>query len=489
LEQGTAGASAHPLALIRRSRGWSYQELARVVAENARQLGVPMAARREKVWRWEHWGVVPEPDSQRALARALGVPLRELDARPWPRWLPAGPALPTGLPWTAEGALTALRALLDEEPAAGAAADGDALRDAVAEVLGALPLGAGSVVVPDPGPGPASAPGLDSASGPAPAPDEVPRREEPETVAWLRAGMGGLRRLDDHLGGAAVRHRVEADLRIVAGLLGRGGTLPSLHRSALLRTAAELAELGGRAAADAGQAGAAQRYFLTGLRAAHAAGDPALAAVLLSGLSLESLPGGEAGAAGDAGDEDTRAALAVAEAADAVAADAVAGGAASPRLPALLAARRARVLAALGEEAACRAALDEAERALAAADGAQEPSWIGWFDAAQLSAHAGLALLALGRPQEASPYLERALDGLGPAYPRDRCAYTVAAATARVRGGDAEGGRALAVAAARMAGHLESPRLSAALDALEQELAELSPTAPAPAAGAPPPGA
>jgi hypothetical protein len=455
LEQGTAGAPAHPLALIRRSRGWSYQELARVVAENARQLGVPMAARREKVWRWEHWGVVPEPDSQRALARALGVPLRELDARPWPGWLPAGPALPTGLPWTAEGALTALRALLDDDVTRDhPAADGAALREAVAEAREAL------TSVP-------------------PGPPEDTRREEPGTVAWLRAGMAGLRRLDDHLGGAAVRHRVGADLRIVADLLGRATRPPvELHR-----TAAELAELGGWAADDTGAPGSAQRHFLTGLRAAHAAGDLPLAAAILSGLGVQSLPPGHAVDGDTAG--RARDALVAADAADAVAAGATAAGAAGPRTLAMLAARRARVLGVLGEEDACRAALAEAGRLLAAAD-APEPSWVGWFDDAQLDAHAGLALLALGRPREALPRFERALAGLDPAFPRDRCACTVAAATACARDGDQEGGWALAGAASRMAETLASPRLSAALDALRQELTDASPTAAAPAAGSAP---
>ena len=51
--EGTA-ASPHPLAYVRRRHGWSYQDLARVIADHALALRVPMAARREKVWRWEH---------------------------------------------------------------------------------------------------------------------------------------------------------------------------------------------------------------------------------------------------------------------------------------------------------------------------------------------------------------------------------------------------------------------------------------------------
>ncbi len=79
----------HPLARVRAARGWSYQQLARVIARQARQMGVPnMAAERQKTWRWEHKGVVPDQLSQRALAAVLEVPTEVVVAHPWPTWLP-----------------------------------------------------------------------------------------------------------------------------------------------------------------------------------------------------------------------------------------------------------------------------------------------------------------------------------------------------------------------------------------------------------------
>lgn len=79
----------HPLAAVRAERGMSYQALARAVAKVAReQLGVfNMAAERQKIWRWENKGVVPDPLSQRALAVLLGVPVSAMTAEPWPAWL------------------------------------------------------------------------------------------------------------------------------------------------------------------------------------------------------------------------------------------------------------------------------------------------------------------------------------------------------------------------------------------------------------------
>ncbi|MYS23117.1 hypothetical protein GA0115240_147522, partial [Streptomyces sp. DvalAA-14] len=105
--------------------------------------------------------MVPEADSQRALARALGIAPGELEKRPWPRWLPAHGGMPDGLPWTAEGSLSALTALVDDggsDPRGFPIADEQALADAIADwdeaAVGAAPL-----------PPPAAAPALDAAPG------------------------------------------------------------------------------------------------------------------------------------------------------------------------------------------------------------------------------------------------------------------------------------------------------------------------------------
>jgi hypothetical protein len=82
----------HPLARVRRLHGWSYQGLVDAIARQAArmpQIG-NMASRREKAWRWEHWKVVPDRDTQRALAALLSVPAERLEQLPWPHWLPVG---------------------------------------------------------------------------------------------------------------------------------------------------------------------------------------------------------------------------------------------------------------------------------------------------------------------------------------------------------------------------------------------------------------
>jgi hypothetical protein len=421
-----------------------------VIADNARALGVPMAARREKIWRWEHWGVIPERDSQRALARALGVPQQELDLRPWPGWLPTHDGVPVGLPWSPAGSVAALDALLDEgtqDNRGYPITAGTGLREAVAEW-------AAAVLAPDGTPDPDGAPltrGTPPADG---APDPGTAAPE-ETVAWLESGVPGLRRLDDLLGGGAVRHRVEADLKIAVGLLRRGSHGRALS-ARLFRAAADLAQLGGWAAADCGHHGAAQRHFLTALRLAHSAGDRSAAVSAWAGLSLQAVFTGRCADA-----------LAAVEAADRVA---VSG---TRRTRAMLATRRARAHAGLRDADACRRALDDATALLdgAAEDGGRgEPSWLYWFDEAELIAQEGTALLHLDRPLEAAPVLERALAAQAPAYVRDRALYSARAASARHRCGDPDGARLLAGQAARLAAPCDSPRLTAALDALRAEL-------------------
>jgi tetratricopeptide (TPR) repeat protein len=453
----------HPLGYLRHRHGWSYQDLARLIADNARALGVPMAARREKIWRWEHWGVVPERDSQRALARALRVPPHELQARPWPGWLPAYEGLPSGLPWTPAGSGAALRTLLEEgtrDNRGYPLACGPGLGEAAREWADAT-LGAARPVIP-----PQRRPADPAATGRAETAHEI----ADGTVEWLESGVHGLRRLDDRLGGGAVRKRVEADLSITAGLLALGPYGRSLD-ARLFRVAADLAQLGGWAAADCGHHSAAQRHFLTALRLAHDAGDLPLATGVWAGLSLQAVFTGHPGDA-----------LAAVDAADSAA------GRATRRTRAMLATRRARALAGTGDEAACRRALDDARDLLSGCDGdtgragSGDPGWLYWFDGAELDAQAGTALLDLGRPAEALELLEGALTALDPSHLRDRAIYAARAATARLRVGDRDGALARRHDAARFAAGLASPRTTAVLENLA---VELRPVSPAPARSAP----
>jgi tetratricopeptide (TPR) repeat protein len=129
-----------------------------------------------------------------------------------------------------------------------------------------------------------------------------------------------------------------------------------------------------------------------------------------------------------------------------------------------------RAHAALGAEGAFQRAAAEAERRLDAAGADPGPPWLYWFDEAELAAQTGQSLLDLGRPAEARPLLERALDLQDPAFLRDRSLYSARAAEAYALTGDIARARALGREAARLSRQCGSPRLADALDELKPHL-------------------
>lgn len=98
------GLLVHPLSYVRHERDWTFQDLVDVIA---RRVG-NMAAHREKAWRWENWGVVPDGDTQLALAAELGVPAELVHSLGWPTWLPLGEKINVDTPWSRDGSLTLL---------------------------------------------------------------------------------------------------------------------------------------------------------------------------------------------------------------------------------------------------------------------------------------------------------------------------------------------------------------------------------------------
>ena len=129
-------------------------------------------------------------------------------------------------------------------------------------------------------------------------------------------------------------------------------------RREIFSAAAEVAQLLGWSAYDAGRHGAAQRYFTQGLRLATEAGDPVLGGRLLSNLSHQ---------ANYLGRYDE--ALQFARAAQASG-----GGRATGTVTAMFLAMEARALASSGDARLCANALNLAEQAFARRDPAKGPA-------------------------------------------------------------------------------------------------------------------
>lgn len=369
----------HPLSYVREQRNWTQQDLVNVIA---RRLNT--AARREKAWRWERWGVVPDEDTQLALADELGVGRKTVRALGWPHWLPAGPAISASTSWTVDGAV----ALLD-----------DTAGPAVLDRRGFLIMQAGLA---------------------AAMADQWLAAEPPKVNAALQGGrvdaelldcfeqrLPALRRMDASLGGGSVRALVDAELRLVTDLL-RQGSYSETAGNRLLTIAAELGRIAGWASFDAGFHAAAERYWFAALHAAHSASDRAAGANILKCMSLQRVD-----------TERPSEALRLADAARTGAKNAPA------RVRAMLTTRLARTHAVLGESVACERRLAEADTEMSRADKEPGPAWASYFDHAEYCAQVAACYLLLQRHQASDSWLQQTL-ALQPAErSRDRATYLI----------------------------------------------------------------
>lgn len=495
----------HPLSWIRAERGWTYQDVVDLVA---RRVG-NMSARREKAWRWEHRGVVPDLETQQALASELGVPHALLSASPWPGWLPVGDRTTARVAWTPQDCVAALdatagAALHDrrgfvvagagsaaaaaqrwlalaplEWPAPSTVPPATAPAPLLVPVAGPVPGPVGPVpagpvpVGPVPVAAPVSVPS--QRTGPATAPT-APDAPVPQAVLTaLEERVPALRRMEAALGGGPVRAVADAELRLVTDLLARGpaarpGTAAAgLPARRLFAIAGELACLAGRACFDTRHEAAAERYLSAALSAAHAAGDRQLGARVLAAMSLLCLSAGR-----------PQEALAVARAARAGLVREAAGNgivtqpamtatdgdvpASVRHASALLMARQARAHAALGQA-------DVSRRLLAAAGAVLTPDARGNAEhRADYCAEAAACELALGRAAAADHWLRRTLTALPEGRARDRAGTLVLRAVAALDQGAVERARGLAAEAGRAVEGIDSPRVHRGLESLWERL-------------------
>jgi hypothetical protein len=213
-----------------------------------------------------------------------------------------------------------------------------------------------------------------------------------------------LRLAGDRHGSSLALPQARALLSSVAGTLTQSACTEA-EGARLHAAVAELLRLAGWLSFDAGLPGQAQRYWLAGLRAAHAAGDRPAGANILRSLS------GQASAAGQHPE-----AIALAEAARRGA-----GPGITPRAAAVLAFGAALAHARAGDRAASQAAITDAWETLGTASPAvTEPGWASWLDHALVCALTGTVSLCLRDWDQARSHLATALRVLGPGRPRAR---------------------------------------------------------------------
>ena len=270
---------------------------------------------------------------------------------------------------------------------------------------------------------------------------EQPLLIAPRTAAArIRATAKHLMDIDFQFGGGYVRRMLLFYFRSEIVPMLREPH-PGNLRSEIFGAAAEVAQLLGWSAYDAGRHGAAQRYFLRGLRLANEAGDPVLGGRLLSNLSHQ---------ANYLGHFDE--ALQFARAAQASA-----RGRATDTVTAMFLAMEARALASSGDARMCAQALHLAEQAFARRDLSNDPEWIGYFDELELAGEAAHCFRELGQPRETQMFAVRAIDPVAtPA--RTRAFISMVTAAGAFRGGNLDEALAYASDAVSMTSTLQSSR-------------------------------
>ena len=230
---------------------------------------------------------------------------------------------------------------------------------------------------------------------------------------------------------------------------------PDPIRREIFGAAAEVAQLLGWSAYDAGRHGAAQRYFMQGLRLASEAGDPVLGGRLLSNLSHQANYLGRYSEAVQF----------------ARAAQTGAAGRATPTVNAMFLAMEARALASSGDARMCAQVLNRAEQAFAQRDPTDDPAWISYFDALELAGEAAHCFRELGLPQETQMFAAQAIDPVD-TPPRTRAFISMVTAAGAFSAGNLDEALSLAHDALGLTGSLQSSRYVRYLTDFHRSLTE-----------------
>lgn len=273
------------------------------------------------------------------------------------------------------------------------------------------------------------------------------------TVEEIRRMTAGFRAQDNSFGGSYGRSALAAYFsRTVEPLL------TSRAKPPLLVAAAEMQQVAGWMAYDVGQPEIGRRHLREALRLCQRAGEEALAAEMLAGMSHQAAFLG-------AGDSAVDLALAAQQ---------IAGRVHLPALTAEINVLEAHGYAIKGDRAECLAALHHSEQAFEHADG-DRPDWLRYFDRSYMAAKTAHVLRDLGASAEAEAYARESLQ-MAEGYERGRLFNTALLASIladqrRVEEACAEGARAVS-----MLHRVRSVRALAYLSDLARRLAPFART-------------
>lgn len=381
--------------------GWSKGELARQVNRRARQLGAHhVSTDTSRVRRWLD-GEQPREPIPRILSELFSerfgcvVPVEDLGLRP-AHQPPAGGDV--DLPWAGPQTVEMISEFSRSDLMLGrrgflgaslALSAGPALIEPMQRwLVPTSPSGAG-------GPG-------GSAAGPGPGhPGTRPSRLSEQELELLESTTVMFRQWDNQCGGGLRRKAVVGQLHEVTDLLQESH--PEAVGRRLYRVTADLAALAGWMSYDVGLQPTAQKYMVLALHAAKEAGDRPLGAFILSSMSRQMIHLDRPEDAlelihlAQYGSRDT----------------------ATATTQAMLYALEARAYANMGQVNKCHRAVRAAEDTFTDTRPGEDPSWISFFNEAELHAenahsYRDLAYAAGRSPAYASlahPVMEKAVEG------------------------------------------------------------------------------
>ena len=425
-------------------------ERRRVVGYTQEQLAAVLDVERSTVVRWEAGETTPQPWCRPKLAEALAVSVDELDVmltegqtvedgQSQSRSLSDDPVLTA--PWSHRGTV---------EVAVVLRGGGRVNRRHFVLLTGmALTAPAHQWLIHEPGPL------VSGLSG---------RRVSGELADRLPPMIAELRAMDDVAGGGTVLTLAQHEFGWVAGLLDEASYDEPTGRK-LHVALAELGQLAGWAAHDAGRQALAQRYYIAALRAAHTADDRPLGAHILSCMAEQAALEGRP-----------------AEAVTLIQ-TAFAGirGREKPTLLSELYIRQGYALGIMQDASGCTAAVSKARNHVESQS--DDPPWLYWVSPADITACAGNCLLQLGRPERAAALMAEGIDLFDESFVRDRQLYSMHLAHALVRPGkqrNLDAAAARGIEAISLAESLDSNR---SIGVLRDLCDQMTPHAKVPAVG------
>ncbi|MET7298232.1 transcriptional regulator [Embleya sp. NPDC005575] len=425
----------HPLTTLLTRNRWTATGYLRKVADRHRALGFgSMATRKEKVSRW--MGVAePAPTAQLAMADLLGIDPEEIRRRGWPWWLLLAfhdDDTVLDSPWSTVGTVKALDDV-------GGPVDRRGFLIASTSTLSAsLARWANA----------------DAANGAVTG----GRHVGAHVADLFDTRLDALRHLDDEVGSSQVYDAASAELRLITRLL-RDASYTEVTGRRLFGSAAEASRLAGWCAYDSGHTASAERHFAASLRAAASGGDATTGATALAFWANVRYSNHDPRGAVDMVDGalDTRRRII------------------SPRVVAMLHARKARAHSTAGDASDTYRALDAAFAAYDRAGPAGEDlPGMYWLTHGELHQVAASSALTLGKPGRALEHFDAALahhdpyDTTGEA--RGAAIYLARRAEAHIALGDLDTAAGIAHQVVDMMGGVDSARGCATLTDLRDTL-------------------